>query len=122
MIGSDGLPHDVRPHPRLWGTFARVLGHYVREVGLFTLEEAVYRMTGLPASVYGLCDRGRIAAGAAADIVIFDEAAIADRATYKEPDTPAVGVARVLVNGETIWQDGKPTGARPGRMLKRNAA
>lgn len=122
MIGSDGLPHDVRPHPRLWGTFARVLGHYVREVGLFTLEEAVYRMTGLPASVYGLRDRGRIAAGAAADIVLFDEATIADRATYDDPDTPAVGVARVLVNGQSIWQDGGPTGARPGRMLKRNAA
>ncbi len=119
MIGSDGLPHDVRPHPRLWGTFARVLGHYVRDVGLYSLEEAVHRMTGLPASVYGLRDRGRIAAGAAADIVIFDEETIADRATYEAPETPAEGISRVLVNGETIWRDGGPTGARPGRMLRR---
>ncbi|MDX9860960.1 MAG: D-aminoacylase [Rhodospirillales bacterium] len=120
MVGSDSLPHDVRPHPRLWGTFSRVLGHYARDCGLFPLEEAVFRMTGNAAHVFGLGDRGRIAAGAAADIVMFDEARVLDRATYEAPFEPAVGIRRVLVNGETVWRDGGATGRRPGRLLGRN--
>jgi N-acyl-D-amino-acid deacylase len=119
MIGSDGLPHDVRPHPRLWGTFPRVLGHYARDCRLFTLEEAVFRMTGNAARVFGLGDRGRIAAGAAADIVLFDEETVLDRATYEKPLEPAAGIRRVLVNGETVWRDGAATGKRPGRLLRR---
>lgn len=120
MVGSDGLPHDVRPHPRLWGTFPRVLGHYVRDAGLFSLEEAVFRMTGNAARVFDLADRGRIAAGAAADIVLIDEAEVLDLATYENPFEPAAGICRVLVNGDTVWQDGAATGRRPGRLLRRN--
>jgi N-acyl-D-amino-acid deacylase len=118
MIGSDGLPHDVRPHPRLWGTFPRVLGRYAREGGLLTMEQAVFRMTGNAARAFGLADRGRIAAGAAADIVLFDEATVGDRADYDDPFRPAAGIRRVLVNGETVWRDGVPTGRRPGRLLR----
>lgn len=120
MVGSDGLPHDVKPHPRLWGTFPRVLGHYARDSGLFPLEEAVFRMTGNAARVFGLKDRGRVAAGAAADLVLFDEEAILDAATYEMPRRPAAGVVRVLVNGESVWRDGAATGRRPGRLLRRN--
>ena len=121
MVGSDGLPHDSHPHPRLWGTFPRVLGHYVRDVGLFTLEEAVRRMTSLPAERFGLSGRGRLARGAYADIVVFDSEAIADRATFEEPTTPAAGIELLIVNGEIVWRDGAATGARPGRALRRQS-
>jgi N-acyl-D-amino-acid deacylase len=121
MIGSDGLPHDEHPHPRLWGTFPRVLGHYCREVGLFPLEEAVRKMTGLPAARFGLEGRGVLAAGAYADITVFDPAAVIDTATFEKPTTPAAGIALVMVNGEPVWQDGRQTGARPGRVLRRKA-
>jgi N-acyl-D-amino-acid deacylase len=119
MIGSDGLPHDVHPHPRLWGTFARVLGYYSREEKLFALEEAVRRMTGLPAARFGLAGRGRLAPGAYADITVFDPATIIDRATFAAPTTPAAGIHLVLVNGQAVWRDGAATGARPGRALRR---
>jgi N-acyl-D-amino-acid deacylase len=119
MIGSDGLPHDSHPHPRLWGSFPRVLGHYCREVGLFSLEEAVRRMTGLSAQRFGLTNRGRIAIGAYADLVIFDPDRVIDRATFAAPMTPADGIALVMVNGEIVWRDGKSTGSRPGRALRR---
>jgi N-acyl-D-amino-acid deacylase len=119
MIGSDGLPHDVHPHPRLWGTFARVLGYYSREEKLFALEEAVRRMTGLPAARFGLAGRGRLAPGAYADITVFDPATIIDRATFAAPTTPADGIHLVLVNGQAVWRDGAATGARPGRALRR---
>jgi N-acyl-D-amino-acid deacylase len=98
MIGSDGLPHDQHPHPRLWGTFPRVLGHYVRDVKLFSLEEAVRRMTALPAAQFGLRDRGVLRAGAYADLVLFDPDTIADRATFEQPKIPAAGIAQVMVN------------------------
>jgi N-acyl-D-amino-acid deacylase len=117
MIGSDGLPRDVHPHPRLWGAFPRVLGRYSRELGLFGLEEAVRRMTGLPAQRFGLAGRGVMGAGMFADLVVFDPATVADRGTYERPAVPAAGIERVLVNGRTVWQDGEPTGARPGRVL-----
>ena len=89
MIGSDGLPHDFHPHPRLWGTFPRVLGHYCRDLGLFELEEAVRKMTGLPAARFSLAGRGRIAAGAYADITVFDPATVIDRATFEQPKAAA---------------------------------
>ncbi len=122
MIGSDGLPHDRHPHPRLWGTFPRVLGHYVRELGLMRLEEAVRRMTSLSADWYGLKDRGRLAPGAYADLVLFDPETIIDRSTFAEPVAPAAGIGLVAVNGRVVWEDGRASGARPGRALRRGAS
>lgn len=119
MVGSDGLPHDTAPHPRLWGTFPRVLGHYSRELGLFPLETAVHKMTGLTARTFGLPDRGVIRVGAHADLTLFDEREIVDAATFEQPIQAARGIDRVIVNGELVWAEGRPTGARPGRLVKR---
>jgi N-acyl-D-amino-acid deacylase len=119
MIGSDGLPHDTHPHPRLWGAFPRVLGHYCRDLGLFGLEEAVHRMTGLSAARFGLTGRGILVPGAYADITVFDPETVADRATFEAPTTPAAGIEHVFVNGRPVWSDGKSTGDRPGRALRR---
>ena len=119
MIGSDGLPHDAHPHPRLWGTFPRVLGHYCREVGLFGLETAVRKMTGLPASRFGLSGRGVLAEGAYADLTVFDPETVIDRATFAEPTLPAAGIAHVFVNGRPVWTAGKVSGERAGRALRR---
>jgi len=121
MIGSDGLPHDAAPHPRLWGSFARVLGHYARGLNLFPLETAVYKMTGLTAKTFGLADRGVLQAGMAADVAIFDAGRVDEAATWAKPVQPAKGIETVIVNGEIVWRDGAPTGARPGRMLRRNS-
>ena len=121
MIGSDGLPHDVHPHPRLWGTFPRVLGHYCRVVGLFSLEQAVRKMTGLSAARFGLTGRGLVAQGAYADLCVFDAASIIDRASFAEPTLPAAGIEHVFVNGRPVCSDGKPTGQRPGGALRRQA-
>jgi N-acyl-D-amino-acid deacylase len=118
MIGSDGLPHDRHPHPRLWGAFARVLGHYARDVGLFSLAEAIRRMTALPAATFGLTQRGRLAPGMAADMVLFDPARIIDLATYENPIQPARGIDAVWVNGVPAWRHGKLTGNRAGRALR----
>ncbi|MSP82348.1 MAG: D-aminoacylase [Alphaproteobacteria bacterium] len=122
MIGSDGLPHDSHPHPRLWGAFARVLGHYARDVGLFTLEEAVRRMTSLPAKTFGFADRGVLRRGAFADLVVFDPATVKDSATFDNPKVPAAGIDAVMVNGAVVWRDGANTGATPGQVLRRVAA
>jgi N-acyl-D-amino-acid deacylase len=119
MIGSDDIPAEVHPHPRVWGTFPRVLGHYGRELGLFSLEEAVRRMTTLPAWRFGLRDRGVVREGAYADLVVLDEQGVADRSTYEDPIAPAAGIELVLVNGKAVWQQGAPTGLRPGRALRR---
>ena len=119
MIGSDGLPHDVFPHPRLWGAFPRVLGHYARHRGIFSLETAIHKMTGLPAARFGLAGRGVIAPGAAADLVVFDPDHIRDTATFAQPKQPAAGIDAVYVNGVAVWRGGQPTGARPGVVLKR---
>ena len=119
MIGSDGLPHDVHPHPRLWGTFPRVLGHYARDEGLFTLEQAVHKMTGLSARNFGLEGRGLVAEGAYADLTLFDAARIRDAATFEKPTAPAEGVDLVMVNGQIAWRDGGPSGARAGHVLRR---
>jgi N-acyl-D-amino-acid deacylase len=121
MIGSDGLPNDEHPHPRLWGTFPRVLGHYSRELGLFSLEEAVRRMTSLSANRFGLKDRGAVRAGAFADLVLFDPKTVLDRATFDKPMQAAAGISTVLVNGRVTWRDGKATGARAGRALRRKS-
>ncbi len=118
MIGSDGLPHDAHPHPRLWGTFPRVLGHYSRKEGLFPLHEAVRRMTSLPAMRFRLKDRGVIRAGAYADIVVFDPQTICDKATFEEPRQPAAGIDVVMVNGRFALADGKETDDRGGSFLK----
>ncbi len=119
MIGSDGIPSDTFPHPRLWGTFPRVLGHYGRTLGLLSLERAVYKMTGLPAAEFGLKDRGRIEEGAYADLVLFDPETVIDSATFDSPKQPAAGIVEVLVNGTAVWAKGRPTGARSGRALRR---
>jgi N-acyl-D-amino-acid deacylase len=121
MIGSDGLPHDLKPHPRLWGTFARVLGHYCRDLGLFPLETAIYKMTGLTARNFGLEDRGRLQAGCWADITIFDAGEIGDTASFEQPTRLARGIDRVIVNGIEVWREGRSTGARPGRLLRAGA-
>ncbi len=119
MIGSDGLPHDARPHPRLWGTFPRVLGHYARDLGLFTLEDAVRKMTGHTAAVFGLTDRGVIRPGAYADLVLFDPALVRDAATYDSPSLPAEGIVETWVNGQSAFAQGAATAARAGRLVTR---
>ncbi len=121
MVASDGLPHDAFPHPRLWGTFPRVLGHYSRDLGLITLEDAVYRMSGLPAAEFGLTGRGVIAEGNYADIVVFDADTVIDRADFSHPTEPAAGIDLVFVNGIPVWRKGAATGARPGKALRRQA-
>lgn len=121
MIGSDGLPHDDHPHPRLWGTFPRVLGHYARDLGLFPLERAVHQMTGLPAREFSLTGRGLVQEGLHADLVLFDPDRIIDRATYEKPTLPSDGITLVLVNGVAVWADGAATGARPGQVLRRQS-
>ena len=119
MVGSDGLPHDAAPHPRLWGTFPRVLGHYSRGLGLFPLETAVHKMTGLTAKTFGLADRGVLKEGAYADLCLFDPGTVDEAATFDKPIQPARGIETVIVNGEPVWRGGKSTGARPGRVLHR---
>jgi N-acyl-D-amino-acid deacylase len=119
MIGSDGIPQDGTPHPRLWGTFPRVLGHYARDLGLMPLEVAVHKMTGLPAKTFRVKDRGLIAVGNHADLVLFDADTIADAATFEEPTKPALGIKLVLVNGTIVVEGGQQSTARPGRVLRR---
>lgn len=117
MIGSDGLPHDPRPHPREWGTFPRVLGHYARKLKLFRMEEGIRRMTSLPAMQFGLADRGVIAPGAFADLCVFEPETIEDAATFQDPVQPSRGIHAVFTAGRCVWQSGAPTGERPGRLL-----
>ena len=122
MIGSDGLPNDPRPHPRLWGTFPRVLGHYARDERLFSLETAIYKMTGLSASIFRIPERGLICPGAFADLVVFNPDEIRDNATYDKPCEPATGIDHVLVNGRIVLEKGKETGIRPGQFLARRGS
>ena len=119
MVGSDGLPDlEGRPHPRLYGTFPRVLGRYVREQGVLELEQAVRRMTSLSCDVHGLVDRGRIAVGAWADLVLFDPSTVVDEASYEDPKVESTGIHRVWVNGELSFRDRTHLGARAGRVLR----
>lgn len=119
MVGSDGIPElSGSPHPRLVGTFPRVLGRYVRERGVSSLAEMVRRMTSLPADRFGLSHRGRIEPGHHADLVLFDPATVVDAATYDEPLQASVGIDLVWVGGEAVWSGGQATAARPGRLLR----
>jgi N-acyl-D-aspartate/D-glutamate deacylase len=120
-IGSDLLgvtSASARVHPRAYGTFARVLGWGVREARLFPLEEAVRKMTGLPAAILGLPDRGRIRAGAVADVVLFDPGRVADAATYEDPTRLAVGIEYVLIGGESALERGQIRRLDGGRVLR----
>lgn len=118
MIGSDGIP-DLRgqPHPRLFGTFPKVLGHYVREQGVISLPEAIRRMTSLSCDRFGFTDRGRIVEGNYADLVLFDPETIIDTATYDDPKQEATGIDMVMVNGGIALRDGEHTGVGGGRLL-----
>ena len=120
MIGSDGLPNDPLPHPRLWGAFPRVLGHYSRDVGLFPLAEAVRKMSGLSAARFGLTRRGAIKVGHWADLVLFNPATIRDTASFSDPIQLAHGIESVWVNGVLSYRHKRLTGQRAGRFLARS--
>jgi dihydroorotase/N-acyl-D-amino-acid deacylase len=120
MVASDGeVPIFGRasPHPRSYGTFARVLGRYVRDLGVITLEDAVRKMTALPAWRMGLQDRGLLRVGMKADITVFDPATVRDTATFERPHAYAEGFSFVVVNGQIVYENGAMTSARPGRIL-----
>jgi len=120
MIASDGgVPvfGQGSPHPRNYGTFARVLGRYVRELKIITLEDAVRKMTSFPAQRPGLVDRGVLREGMRADMAVFDPETVRDRATFEQPHQYAEGVSLVIVNGEVVFENGTMTAARPGRIL-----
>ncbi|MGB7301021.1 MAG: D-aminoacylase [Burkholderiaceae bacterium] len=119
MVGSDGIVQDKHPHPRAWGTFPRVLGHYARDEKLFSLEQAVRKMTSLTARRFGLADRGELRVGAFADLVLFDPDTVRDTADFACPESPAAGIHQVYTNGRCIWRDQAATGERPGRNLRR---
>ncbi len=121
MIGSDGLPCDPRPHPRLWGTFPRVLGRYSREERLFPPAEAVRKMTSLPAQRFNLEGRGLVREGYYADLVLFDPDKIIDTATFLDPVRPAAGIASVWVNGMLSYAAQGATAQRAGRFLPRGS-
>lgn len=121
MIGSDGLPNDPRPHPRLWGTFPRVLGRYCREEKLFSLPEAIHKMTGMPGKRFRLAQRGLISEGYYADIVLFDPASIMDTATFDDPAQPAKGILSVWVNGVLSYTAEGLSSNRAGRFLGRDS-
>jgi len=118
MIGSDGIPVPGKPHPRWAGTFARVLGHYRRDAGLLDLASWVRKATGMAADRFSLRDRGYLARGKLADLVVFDPERIADRATYEDPLLPPIGVREVLISGQAVVSGGELTEARPGLVLE----
>ncbi len=126
LIGSDGAavaPYGItgqgKPHPRFYGTFVRVLGHYVRELKLLSLPEAIHKMTGGAAAALGLVGRGLIREGYWADLTLFDPRAVAEGSTYEDPHRYAIGIAAVIVNGVVVVEDGTHTGALPGKVLRR---
>jgi N-acyl-D-amino-acid deacylase len=120
FIGSDGLPHDRHPHPRLWGTFPRVLGRYWRDERLFTLEQAVRKMSGLPARHFRLSERGELRNGWFADVVVFDAERVRDLATFEQPLQRSVGIERVYLNGElALTARDASCQRRAGRVIAR---
>jgi len=122
MVGTDGIPTVTgRPHPRLYGTFAKVLGHYARDEHVLSVEQAVHRASGMPAAKFGLADRGVVAEGAWADLVLFDPLDVNDVATYDEPRRHPTGIVAVWVGGTAVMHDGQHTGERPGRTVRRCA-
>jgi N-acyl-D-aspartate/D-glutamate deacylase len=128
-VGSDGSAYAIEgplrrgnPHPRSFGTFPRALGTYVRELKLLRLEDAVRKMTSLNAAKLGMRDRGLLRPGAFADLTLFDPERVADRATYERPFQYPEGIEYVIVNGQLVLERGKPTGAKPGRALRRAPA
>jgi N-acyl-D-aspartate/D-glutamate deacylase len=128
-VGSDGnalatagVTGQGKPHPRYYGTHARMLGTYVRDLGLLALPVAIHKMTGASAAALGLRDRGVLREGARADVTVFDPARIGERGTYDAPHQYAVGVSTVAVNGEVVIDGGDHTGALPGRVLRRPIA
>jgi N-acyl-D-amino-acid deacylase len=116
MYSTDGALHGA--HPRGAGSFPRILGHYVREQKLLPLPQAIHKMTGMPAAQLGLADRGRIAPGYVADLVVFDPATVIDRSTVDQPLAPPLGIPAVMVGGQWVVQDGAVTGRRPGGVLR----
>ena len=121
-VSPDGLFASAKPHPRFYGTYPRILGRYVRDDGVMTLETAVHKMTGFPAQRLGLRDRGLIEEGKAADVVVFDPDTVIDRATFEDPHQYSAGIEHVLVNGVAVIDDGKHAGSRPGRVLRRGSS
>jgi len=128
MVGSDGFATSPdagigggRPHPRTYGCFPRVLGTYVRELGVLSLDQAVYKMSTMQARRLGLTDRGEVREGAIADLVVFDAETVAERSTYADPHQYPAGIPHVLVAGRPVVQSGRTTGARPGKVLRRDA-
>jgi dihydroorotase/N-acyl-D-amino-acid deacylase len=120
MVASDGgvpLFGQGSPHPRSYGTFARVLGRYVRELKILTLEDAIRKMTSFPAQRLGLRDRGVLKEGMRADIAVFDPESVRDRATFEQPHQYAEGISLVVINGEIVFENGSMTARRPGRIL-----
>ncbi|MBN4064711.1 D-aminoacylase [Dehalococcoides mccartyi] len=119
MIGTDGLDRGSKPHPRAWGTYPRILGKYVREEGVISLENAIYKMTHMPASKFGIANRGLVKEGYFADLVLFDPDTVIDGATYENSRVGPKGMPHVIVNGEFAVRDGKHAGSRTGRALRR---
>lgn len=122
MVGSDGIPNlNGAPHPRLYGTFPRVLGNYVRERGVLPLTEAIRKMTSLPCERFGIPDRGYVREGLVADLVVFDPREVIDLATWDEPKREPAGIRKVFVSGALAYDDGEHTGAGTGKMLRYRA-
>jgi N-acyl-D-amino-acid deacylase len=119
MVGTDSVMVGAKPSPRTYGSFPRVLGQFVRDEALLSLEEAVRKMTAAPAARLGLRDRGVIRDGAIADLVVFDPRTVRSTATYEEPRSYPEGISHVLVAGRLVVDDGRHTGATPGRALRR---
>ena len=122
MVGTDSTFVGAQPSPRTYGSFPRILGEFVRDMRLMPLEEAVRKMTSAPAARLRIADRGRLADGLAADVVVFDPATVRATATYGEPRQFPVGIPYVIVNGELVVDRGAHTGATPGRALRRGRA
>jgi N-acyl-D-amino-acid deacylase len=119
MVGTDGIDLGSKPHPRAFGTYPRILGHYVRDEGVLTLEAAIHKMSGMPATKFKLAGRGFVREGMFADLVLFDPATVADQATYQRPRTLPAGMPWVFVNGVAVVREGEHTHARAGRPLRR---